>query len=105
MTDIPARIERVQQMEARLNTLHDLVKSADHAVEALAAALPDFAQLFAYYYDVTWREDHAADTRCEVPQDMPRGVLSKDAVWELMTTLRELSDRMTEVSEEALRER
>ena len=99
MTDIHARIERIQQMEVRLNRLDELVERVSLAVEELSGALPELSQLLAYYQSL-WQQDYAADARREVPQDMPRGVLSEDAVWNLLTEVRELSERMKEVSEE-----
>ena len=66
------RIERVEKYER----LFDEV-SAQPVPEKLAA-------LDAYYTSCEWREDYEADERGELPPDLKRGVLSQDALYELL---------------------
>jgi hypothetical protein len=40
--------------------------------------------LDAYYTSGQWKEDYEADERGELPPDMKRGVLSQDALYDLL---------------------
>ena len=42
-----------------------------------------------YYEGPLWKEDYAADERGELPEDLIRGVLSQDALYDLLTDMTE----------------
>ena len=66
------RIERVEKYERLFDEA-----TASHDPEKLAA-------LDAYYTSGLWREDYEADERGELPPDLKRGVLSQDALYDLL---------------------
>ena len=70
------RIERVEKYER----LFDEV-SAQPDQEKLAA-------LDTYYTSGEWRDDYEADERGELPPDLKRGVLSQDALYDLLQEAR-----------------
>ena len=49
-------------------------------------------------------EDFEADEQGLLPTGLKRGVLSEDAVWDLLTDNRELLARLLEVAAESIRE-
>ena len=64
---------------------------ASRAVKGLATALDDYEaaqealrELEAYYGSEEWKQDFAADEAGRLPKEMKRGVLSEDAVWNLL---------------------
>jgi hypothetical protein len=66
------RIERVEKYERLFDeaaTFHDPEK---------------LRLLDAYYTSSEWREDYEADERGELPPDLKRGVLSQDALHDLL---------------------
>ena len=66
------RIERVEKYERLFD-------------EALISHDPEkMAALDTYYTSGEWREDYEADERGELPPDLKRGVLSQDALYELL---------------------
>ncbi len=66
------RIERVEKYERLFD-------------EALNSRDPDkMVLLEAYYTSGEWREDYEADERGELPPDLKRGVLSQDALYDLL---------------------
>ncbi len=74
---------------------------ASRAVKGLAAALDDYEaaqealrELEAYYGSEDWRQDFAADEAGRLPKEMKRGVLSEDAVWNLLEERDRLELRM-----------
>ena len=66
------RIERVKKYERLFDeavSTHDLEK---------------LRMLEVYYTSGEWREDYEADERGELPPDLKRGVLSQDALYDLL---------------------
>ena len=49
------------------------------------AGIGRFAALGAYYASDVWKEDFAADEAGLLPQDLPRGVLSEDGIYNALT--------------------
>ena len=71
------RIERVEKYERLFDE---------------AAACPDAEKLRlleAYYTSGEWREDYEADERGEFPPDLKRGVLSQDALYDMLGSMRD----------------
>ena len=66
------RIERVEKYERLFDEA-----AAGHDAEKLGL-------LEAYYTSGAWREDYEADERGELPPDLKRGVLSQDALYNLL---------------------
>ena len=70
--------ERIAQMERRL-------VRAEAAVGAMEEAMEDIAALNEYLGCPEWLADRADDEAGRLPQDLRRGVLSEDGVYDLMT--------------------
>ena len=76
---------RVYQRFCRLDRIERVEKYERLFDEA--AACPDEEKLRllgAYYSSGEWREDYEADERGEFPPDLKRGVLSQDALFDLL---------------------
>ena len=71
------RIERIRKYE----------KLFDEA--AISRDTGKLSLLEAYYTSGEWREDYEADERGELPRDLKRGVLSQDALYDLLEGYRE----------------
>ena len=91
------QIERIKTMEQHLDR-------ASQAVIRLSAALDDYAEaqeaireLSAYYGSNDWKQDYADDEQGLLPHDLKRGVLSEDAIWNLLEDSRNLNFRMQEL--------
>ena len=67
------RIERVEKYER----LFDEVSASEHPE-------PEKVKALKAYYAGQWREDYEADERGELPPDLKRGVLSQDALYDLL---------------------
>ncbi len=63
-------IERIEYMEA----LYDRARETGQVPEAL----------LQYYLGGQWLRDYEADERGELPEDLKRGVLSEDGIWNLL---------------------
>ena len=66
--------------------ISDFMRSsiADRKAAALQYATTEFSDTKAYYTSGEWRDDYEADERGELPPDMKRGVLSQDALYDLL---------------------
>jgi len=54
----------------------------------------DMAKLEAYYGSALWKEDFAKDEAGELPEDLKRGVLSEDGIYNLLESYKELYSGM-----------
>lgn len=78
------RIERVTLMEQRLDRALKAIANYKYAADEYISAQDDIQMLADYYFGPQWMEDHEADERGELPPDLKRGVLSEDAVYDLI---------------------
>ena len=78
-----AQIERIVHGEALLDSLSETVKNLKEAMRAFEDAKPVIAQLTAYY-EGEWKKDFEDDEAGRIPQSVKRGVLSEDAVYDLL---------------------
>ena len=91
LAPIEEAIVRVQQMEQLLDEITEGLRQEQEKGVAF-----DFSQwkqkireLTKYYEGGLWMQDYCRDERGEFPSDLKRGVLSEDAVYELLTELDE----------------
>lgn len=77
-------IRRIEEMEAILDRGTAAVRQLYEALGDFEAVLPSLARLENYYLSPAWREDYEADERGALPPALKRGVLSQDAVYDLL---------------------
>lgn len=75
---------RIRAMEEALLVSREAVAALQKALERYEAALPRLQALAAYYGSPLWLQDYDADRAGQLPADLPRGVLSQDAVYDLL---------------------
>ena len=91
-------IARIKEMEAALDASESAVKDLSDALERYEAVSDELHKLEMYYSNGEWRADFEADEAGLIPADMKRGVLSEDAVYNLLTENDELMERMRAIS-------
>ena len=94
MKDNKRQITRIRQMERRLNRATAAVKRLGAALDKWEAAQEAIAALDEYYGSDLWKQDFADDEAGRLPADLKRGVLSEDAVWDLLADVKELKARL-----------
>lgn len=92
------QIKRIRQMERRLNRASAAVKRLEAALDKWEAAQEAIAALDEYYGSDLWKQDFADDEAGNLPADLKRGVLSEDAIWNLLAACKEQNDRMKQLS-------
>ena len=84
------QIERIRQMELRMERAAKAVMELSAALDNYEAVQDDIAALEQYYGSEEWKQDFAADEAGLLPADLKRGILSEDAIWNLLSDVREL---------------
>jgi len=90
--------ERIKDMELRLDRASAAVMELSAALDKYEAAQEDIAKLDEYYNGNEWRQDFADDEAGLLPTGLKRGVLSEDAVWNLLSDHHDLKARMQELT-------
>ena len=88
------QIHRIEHMENILNEGAAAVEKLRQALENYAALAPRLAELFEYYGSEQWFADLADDAAGLLPEGLCRGVLSEDAVYDLIGENQELLDEL-----------
>ena len=88
------QIERIQQMEHSLDRASQAVMRLSAALDEFADAQDALRQLSDYYGSDQWKQDFDDDSKGVLPSDLKRGVLSEDAVWNLLEDVRDVKERM-----------
>ena len=86
------QIQRIKYYELVLDKLTETVKDLNAAIEAFENAEPMIKELSDYYGSRQWKKDFADDEAGLLPKDLKRGVLSEDAVYDLLDAVRELKE-------------
>ncbi|MBP3219022.1 MAG: DUF4298 domain-containing protein [Prevotella sp.] len=92
------QIKRIREMELQLDRASAAVMELSAALDRYEDAQEAIASLETYYGSDEWRKDFADDEAGRLPQDLKRGVLSEDAVWNLLSDNRDLKARIREMS-------
>jgi hypothetical protein len=98
-------IKRVKRMEELLNAAAEAVRRTDVALSELLLAKEGLRELETYYSDGEWMEDFRRDEAGLFPEDLRRGVLSEDALYDLLSDRDEVVHKMrlflNEIEEES----
>ena len=96
------RVERISEMEERLNRCVEASDQLSAACRQWREIVEDSRILEEYYQGEDWMEDYEADERGELPDDLIRGVLSEDAVYDYISDRQELAKELLRTALAAL---
>ena len=94
MKDNKQQIARIRLMERRLDRALLAVKRLSAALDKWEAVQEDIAVLDKYYGSDDWKQDFVDDEAGLLPADLKRGVLSEDAIWNLLADSKELNKKV-----------
>ena len=89
------QIERIEKMEQYLDESEKAVHALSEALEQYEEIQSSLKKLSDYYDSTLWMKDYEDDEAGKLPEDLKRGVLSEDAVYDLLTEHHELMLRMS----------
>lgn len=76
------QLERIRYMESILDRCREALNADPAQKKALTG---QFEELISYYTSPLWLQDLDDDRTGKLPADLKRGVLSEDAVYDLLT--------------------
>lgn len=89
------QIERIERMERFLDESAEAVHALSSALERYETVQQSLKKLSDYYGSTLWMKDFEDDEAGKLPADLKRGVLSEDAVYDLLTEHHALVLRMS----------
>ena len=92
------QIERITYMEQILDEATEAVSSLSEALEKYAVIQDKLQELATYYSCKQWRQDFDDDSAGKIPSNLKRGVLSEDAVYNLLADISDLKERLKELA-------
>jgi hypothetical protein len=90
MDERKKQLARIRQMERRFRAVTAAMKRLNAALDKWEAVQDDIAALSGYYSSQEWRKDFEDDEAGLLPEDLKRGVLSEDGLWNLLDSCKEL---------------
>ena len=92
------RIGRIEEMEKCLDEASKAIRELSDALTNYEWARDKYYKLQEYYDSDLWLQDFEADEEGRLPKDLKRGVLSEDAVFDLITEHERLLERLEEAT-------
>ena len=91
------QIKRIEEMERCLDASREAVDRLAYALDEYEDVQSELKELIEYYDSDLWMSDFEDDEMGRLPEDLKRGVLSEDAVYDLIADNRDLISRMLRV--------
>ena len=88
------QIERIERMEHNLERVTNALRVLNDALDEYEVAQDALHELDTYYGSDTWKQDFADDEQGRLPNTLKRGVLSEDAIWNVLEDYRALKERL-----------
>ena len=78
------QMERIERMEQNLERVMHAAKGTNDALDENEAVQEALRELEAYYGSDMWKQDFEDDEQGKLPKNLKRGVLSEDAIWNVL---------------------
>ncbi len=92
-----ARIERISLMENRYDEVTRVLAALEEAVDEYEDFKSEIDALKEYMASGQWKEDYEADEAGQLPSGLKRGVLSQDALYNLLNDADQIVARARKV--------
>lgn len=99
------KIERIQRMESYLNDYAKTLEETKQAMEQLKEHQESYIQLRDYYSSQVYFDDLELSHQADFPADLPCGVLSEDAVYDLLDEHFQMGVELLEIATKMIKER
>lgn len=88
------QIERIERMERNLERATNALRVLNDALDEYESLQEALHELNSYYGSDTWKQDFSDDEQGRLPKNLKRGILSEDAIWNLLENYRTLKERL-----------
>jgi hypothetical protein len=92
------QIDRIKRMESVFDYTLGQVMKMSELINDFGDITKSIRELQDYYESVDWKKDYADDESKLLPDDLKRGVLSEDGLWNLLAEWSELERKIKEIS-------
>ena len=99
------KIERIQRMESYLNDYAKTLEETKQAMEQLKEHQESYIQLRDYYSSQVYFDDLELSHQADFPADLTCGVLSEDAVYDLLDEHFQMGVELLEIATKMIKER
>ena len=99
------KIERIQRMESYLNDYAKTLEETKQAMEQLKEHQESYIQLRDYYSSQVYFDDLELSNQADFPADLHCGVLSEDAVYDLLDEHFQMGVELLEIATKMIKER
>ena len=96
------RIKRIEEMEELLNASNTAIKNLEKALKVYNKSQDGIHTLATYYSSKEWKEDFEADEKGKLPNDLKRGVLSEDGIYNMLDNNLEVQRKMCRTIEKSI---
>lgn len=84
----------ITEMENILNAYEEKLNALSALVDFFQQHRADYEKLSTYYASEQRRQDVAMDEQRLIPEDLPRGVLGEDYLWNMMMDYQEMGEEL-----------
>ena len=94
------QLARIRKMEDDFNLVREVIDTLDGALYDYEAVQRRIKRLADYQESGQWLRDFEADEQGLFPEDLKRGVLSEDGIYDLLERNKEVMDKLKMFFEE-----
>lgn len=87
------QIERISGMERLFDFASNAIKQHPMEKKLYQKTKQIIEVLASYYESDDWKQDYADDEAGRLPEDLKRGVLSEDGIWNLLSDWKALNSK------------
>ena len=100
----PEELARIRRLEALYEEWAEVLPRLQAAQREWRTAHARLQELRHYYFNGEWRRDYEADEAGRLPEDMPRGILCEDTLYNAFIAERELALEWVQLGAQALKD-
>ena len=91
---VDGRLQHIYAMENILDKATQKMDSLEKMIAEYENFQSEIKKLEAYYSSQQWKDDYAMDETGGFPEELKRGVLSQDGIWNMLERNKELAQRI-----------
>ena len=92
------RIERITKIESKYDDVKPKIEAFEESLSNMKNVLED-VKILSDYYSNEWRGDFEADEQGKIPNDLKRGVLTEDTLYDLFGDIYQIGEDMKNLSD------
>lgn len=90
-------VERVKRMEEASNRVEEMLSRLNQGLDDYTKVQHEIEMLEQYLDSKQWMADFEADEAGKLPEDLPRGVLSEDGLYDLLSRVEDVKERFVDI--------